>query len=80
MQTQLLIDGEWRDGSGSDRFDVENPANEEVIASVAAGTTADATAACQSAADAQPGWAATAPRERSEILRRTWELMIEHAD
>ncbi len=80
MQTQLLIGGEWRDGSESQRFDVENPANEEMIASVAAGTTADATAACESAAAAQAGWAATAPRERGEILRRTWELMVEHTD
>ena len=53
MQTQVLIGGEWRDGSGSERFDVENPATEEVIASVAAGTPHDATLACQAAADAQ---------------------------
>ena len=31
MQTQLLIGGEWRDGAGAERFDVENTANEEVI-------------------------------------------------
>ena len=80
MQTQLLIGGEWRDGAGAERFDVENPANEEVIASVAAGTTTDATEACEAAAAAQASWAATAPRERGEILRRTWELMVEHTD
>ena len=80
MQTQLLIGGEWRDGAGAERFDVENPANEEVIASVAAGTTADATEACEAAAAAQASWAATAPRERGEILRRTWQLMVEHTD
>ncbi|HSP28629.1 MAG TPA: aldehyde dehydrogenase family protein, partial [Ilumatobacteraceae bacterium] len=78
MQTQLLIGGEWRDGSDSERFDVENPANEEVVASVAAGTTTDATAACEAAAAAQASWAATAPRERGEILRRTWQLMVDH--
>ncbi len=80
MQTQLLIDGQWRDGSDGARFDVENPADEEVIASVAAGSPADATAACDAAATAQGGWAATAPRERGEILRRTWQLMVEHTD
>jgi succinate-semialdehyde dehydrogenase/glutarate-semialdehyde dehydrogenase len=80
MQTQLLIGGEWRDGSGADRFDVENPANEEVIASVAAGTPADATAACEAATQAQASWAATPPRERGEILRRTWQLMVDHTD
>ena len=80
MQTQLLIGGEWRDGSESARFDVENPATEAIIASVAAGTTADATAACEAAAGAQAAWAATAPRERGEILRRTWQLMVDHTD
>jgi succinate-semialdehyde dehydrogenase/glutarate-semialdehyde dehydrogenase len=80
MQTQLLIGGEWRDGSDSGRIDVENPATEEVVASVAAGTAHDATLACQAAADAQVAWAATAPRDRGEILRRTWELMLDHAD
>ncbi|MGB0113321.1 MAG: NAD-dependent succinate-semialdehyde dehydrogenase [Ilumatobacteraceae bacterium] len=80
MQTQLLIGGEWCDGSASERIDVENPATEEVIASVAAGSPADATAACESAAEAQHRWAATAPRERSEILRRAWMLLVDHTD
>ena len=80
MQTQLLIGGDWVDGSGGERFDVENPATEDVIASVAAGTAADATTACAAAADAQPRWAATAPRERAEVLRRAWELLVAHTD
>ena len=80
MQTQLLIGGEWRDGAGAERFDVENPANEEVIASVAAGTTADATEACEAAARAQASWAATRLVSAGEILRRTWQLMVEHTD
>ena len=42
MQTQLLIGGEWLDGSGGERIDVENPATEEVVTTVAAGTPADA--------------------------------------
>jgi len=80
MQSSLLIGGEWRDGSTGERFDVENPATEEVIASVAAGTPADAVAACGAAAEAQAGWAATAPRERAEILRRSWQTLVEHTD
>jgi len=80
MQTQLLIDGEWRDGSDSNRFDVENPATEDVIASVAAGTPEDATAACAAAGDAQVRWQATAPRERAEVLRRSWQLLVDHTD
>src|SRR6056297_308552 len=80
MQTQLLIGGEWRDGVDGERFDVEDPATEEVVASVAAGTTAEATAACDAAASAQPGWAAVAPRERAEVLRRCWQLLVDHTE
>ena len=80
MQNQMLIGGEWRDGSSSERFDVENPATEEVIASVAAGSPGDATAACEAAATAQVAWAATAPRQRAEILRACWQKLIDHTD
>ncbi len=80
MQTQLLIDGGWRDGKTGGTLEVLNPANGDVIAEIAAGTPADATAACDAAAAAQAGWAATAPRERGEILRRCWQLMIDNSD
>ncbi len=80
MQTQLLIGGEWRDGADGGRIDVENPATEEVVARVAAGTPADATAACDAAAAAQPGWATTAPRERGEVLRACWQTLVGHTD
>ena len=80
MQTQLLIDGQWRDGAAGDRFDVEDPATAQVIASVAAGTTDDATDACAAASSAQRAWAATPPRERAEVLRRCWQVLVDHAD
>jgi succinate-semialdehyde dehydrogenase / glutarate-semialdehyde dehydrogenase len=80
MQTQLLIGGEWLDGSDGERIQVENPATEDVVATVAAGTPGDAVTACDAAAAAQPGWAATAPRERSEILRACWQSLVDHTD
>ncbi len=80
MQTQLLIGGEWLDGADGGEIEVENPATEAVIANVAAGTQADATAACDAAAEAQPGWAATAPRERGEILRASWQNLVDHTE
>ena len=80
MQTRLLIGGEWLGGNGGGEIEVENPATEAVIATVAAGTPADATAACDAAAEAQPAWAATAPRERAEILRASWQNLIDHTD
>ena len=73
--TDLYIDGTWRPGAGGDRFDVLNPATEEVLASVASAETADADAALDGAAIAMTAWAARTPRARSEVLRRAWELM-----
>jgi succinate-semialdehyde dehydrogenase / glutarate-semialdehyde dehydrogenase len=78
MQTQLFIGGQWRDGSTGEFFDVKDPATGEVITQVAAGTPSDATAACDAADAAQRLWARVAPRERAEILRRCWEILLEH--
>ena len=80
MQTQMLIDGRWRDGVDSERIDVLDPATEDLIAEVAAGTPADAVAACDAAAAAQPGWAAAPPRSRSETLRACYEILVAHSD
>jgi len=74
---QLFIGGEWRDASGGATLDVEDPATGEAIAAVADATVEDAQAALGAAADAQADWARTAPKERSEILRRAYELIHE---
>jgi len=47
---------------------------------VADGTVGDALDAVGAASGALAGWAATPPRQRAECLRRTFELMTEHAD
>ena len=80
MQTKLYIGGEWRDGSNGVTKPVTNPSTGEHITDVAAASTDDATAACQAAHEAQVLWAGVAPREKAEILRRCWELMMQHQD
>ena len=75
MQTQLFIDGSWRDGADGATIAVEDPATAETIAEVASATPSDATAAVDAAAAAQSDWAATAPRERAELLRSAWQAM-----
>ena len=72
--TDLYIGGKFRPASDGGRFDVYDPATEEVIATVADGTTEDAQAAVDAAAAAFDGWAARTPRERGEILRKAFEL------
>ncbi|WP_207837382.1 NAD-dependent succinate-semialdehyde dehydrogenase [Williamsia soli] len=80
LPTGLYINGEWAPAADGATFDVENPATGEVIATVAKGGQADATAAIEAAAAHQKSWAATAPRERSEILRRAYELILDRQD
>src|SRR6056297_1366020 len=76
--TDLYINGEWH--KTSDRFDVINPATEEVLASVASADIADADAALDAAEAAMKDWAARTPRQRSEVLRKAWELMTARLD
>ena len=78
--TDLYIDGAWHKGAANERFDVLNPATEEVIASVASADIADADLALDAAEAAMKEWAAKTPRHRSEVLRKAWELMTAKLD
>jgi succinate-semialdehyde dehydrogenase/glutarate-semialdehyde dehydrogenase len=80
VPTDLYIGGAWVPASEGGRFDVTDPSNGKVIAQVADGSVDDALSAVAAAHDAGQGWAATAPRERAEILRRAFDLMIERRD
>lgn len=80
MQTELLIDGTWRDGADKARISVTDPATGSEITTIAAGTPADASAACDAAAAAQPAWAATPPRQRAEVLRASWQILVDHTE
>jgi len=75
MQTDLYIDGNWVPSQSAQRFDVMNPATEDVIASVASADIFDADLALNAASTAMQEWAARSPRDRSEVLRKAWELM-----
>jgi succinate-semialdehyde dehydrogenase/glutarate-semialdehyde dehydrogenase len=80
VPTQLYIGGKWCDASDSSTFDVLDPANGEVLATVASGSEDDARRAVDAADEAGRDWAATPPRVRAEILRRAYELMISSSD
>ena len=73
--TNLYINGAWREGAEGKRFDVFNPATEAVLASVASAEIADADAALDAAEAAFADWAGRTPRQRSEVLRKVFELM-----
>ena len=76
-----LIAGGWRDGAGGDTFAVEDPATGEPIALVADATPPDGLDALAAADEAWRGaWRDSAPRERSDILRRAYEAIVDRAD
>ncbi|ROS75278.1 NAD-dependent succinate-semialdehyde dehydrogenase [Cellulomonas sp. PhB143] len=80
VPTQLFVGGRWRDAASGETFTVEDPGNGDDLARVPDAGVEDATAALDAAVAAQAGWAATAPRERGEILRRAFETVTERID
>ena len=78
--TDLYINGVFKSRAENTRFDVINPADESVLASVASAEIADAEEALDAAQDAFADWASRTPRARSEILRKAYELMIERQE
>jgi len=80
VPTDLWIGGKWCKSSDGSRFDVTDPATEKTIASVASATVDDAKKAVDAAQDAFAGWAAKKPRERAEILRKAYDLIMRDAE
>ncbi|WP_067713862.1 NAD-dependent succinate-semialdehyde dehydrogenase [Nocardia yamanashiensis] len=80
VPTGLWIGGEQRPASGGGTFAVHDPATGAVLTEVADATAEDGKLALDAAVAAQPGWAATPARERAEILRRAWELVMARRD
>ena len=80
LRTELFIDGAWRSATGGATFAVENPATNEVLAHVADGGLEDAALAIEAAGRAQASWGKSTPRERADILRRAYDLVLANTD
>lgn len=76
----LFIGGAWRPAETGATFPVEDPSTGRVLAQVADATPADGMQALEAAAKAQASWAAVPPRERSDILRRAYDLLLERKE
>jgi len=82
LNTALLkhssyINGQWHKGIGNS-FNVDNPANGDVICSVSGASDSDAVLAVDAAVAAMPMWRAKTAKQRSAILRRWFELIMQH--
>ena len=80
LATQGYLAGEWVNGEDGATFDVTNPARGDVIAKVADLSRAQTARAIAAAEAAQKAWAAKTAKERANILRRWYDLMMENAD
>jgi succinate-semialdehyde dehydrogenase/glutarate-semialdehyde dehydrogenase len=76
----LFIGGEWRDASGGETLAVEDPATGETLVEVADASPEDAAKALDASCAVQAEWAQHPPRERGEILRRSFETIMERID
>jgi len=80
FRQQAFINGEWLDADNGQTINVTNPATGEVIGTVPKMGTAETRRAIEAADKALPAWRALTAKERSNKLRRWFELMIENQD
>jgi len=80
LATQAYVGGQWIDATGGATYPVLNPARGDEITQVADLSRADVTKAIAAAEAAQKDWAGHAAKERANILRRWFELMMENQD
>ena len=80
LRTDLLIGGSWSPASDGSRFDVSDPATGEVITSVANASVDDALLAVDVAESARHEWSRTSPRQRSDVLRAAYELVVDRGE
>ncbi|MBB3035832.1 NAD-dependent succinate-semialdehyde dehydrogenase [Hoyosella altamirensis] len=78
VPTGLFVGGQWRETERT--FAVTDPSTGETLCEVADANPDEAMAALDAAAKAQAGWAATPARERSEILSRAYQLLIDEKE
>jgi succinate-semialdehyde dehydrogenase/glutarate-semialdehyde dehydrogenase len=79
VPTGLYIGGKWTEGSGA-AISVEDPATGKTLLQIANAGADDGLRALTAADEAQAAWAKVAPRERGELLRRTFELVRERSE
>ena len=80
VPTGLYIGGKWVQGHGEKPISVEDPATGKILLEIANADASDGLAALSAAHETQATWAKVPPRERAELLRRTFELVRERSE
>lgn len=80
VETGLFIGGTWQQSTTGETIDVHDPATGEVIKTIASATVEDAVRALDSAVAVQESWAQTSSRQRSNLLRKAFDMLIERTE
>ena len=80
LKTDSFIEGKWQPADSGQTFTVTNPANGSDIVSVADCGAAETEKAIQAADDALPAWRAKTAKERCNILKKWYQLIMENQD
>ena len=80
IRSQAFIDGQWVDADSGDTLKVDNPATGEIITTVPKMGRAETKRAIDAAEKAMKPWAARTAADRAKILRKWYNLMLEHQD
>ena len=80
FRQQCYVGGEWVDADSGASFDVIDPANGQTIGTVPSFGVAETRRAVEAANAAYPAWRALTGKERASVLRRWYELMLEHQE
>ena len=78
LREQAFIDGEWVDADSGETLEVHNPATGELVATVAQCGTFETRRAIDAAQKAMVDWRARPAKERSNLLRAWFNLIMEH--
>jgi succinate-semialdehyde dehydrogenase/glutarate-semialdehyde dehydrogenase len=80
LETRAFVAGEWVEADDGARFDVTNPARGDVICSVPDLGRAETARAIAAAQEAMKDWAARTGKERAQVLRKWFDLMMANQD
>jgi succinate-semialdehyde dehydrogenase / glutarate-semialdehyde dehydrogenase len=80
FKQQAYINGKWVGAQSGQTFEVQDPASHETIGSMPEMNKDDTELAIKAAADALPSWRKTTGRERSRLLRKWYQLVLDNAD
>jgi len=80
FRQQAYIDGTWQDADGGQTIEVNNPASNEILGSVPKMGAAETRRAIEAAERALPAWRDLTAKQRSQTLRRWFELIMQNQD